>query len=855
MAKIFSENFVIPDYKNKVDLNIATLAEMKAKLPISEKQINDIYDYREFIAFFKTIYDLRKIPSIDQKTLLKLKPYVIISHHELEDPAAKRREDIHFLIERLGSNEGSQEGTSDIWEDYLMTPRNVNNMYFSELLNIPNVSAIDAAAIMNVRKQGDLISSYRTLRKIPGISHYGAVNLKNYIFYKPRKQQNRVYVDYQLKYNDTPYESTVKDMFTENMLRNNAMTTTQSYWGFFNMDKTTPAVLNKLRLRYNNQWKAGALYYSNKGEKDLLNDNFKNILSNGKYYLGYNNSFSFAKIKTVLGNYRATFGEGLVMENTDFYSPRKTGYGFSKRIVGIIGDLSRTQEYSLKGGAAQINSKHFGVSAFISSDDKDAMVFDSNKNGRIDDDDDVFSYVTLSRRFTNSQLETAENYLFANGVRIAPRLDYLNEKLAGFHLEYSPLVGSHIGFTGYNAVYDKDFTVYQPKTDDIETDLRYLLIENASDNPQKKFKLIDSEISSMYSTKSYKYGYDRNYRRVLGIDWQTTFSNTSLQGEYAELSVNGSTFNMGDDPSALIISSYSQFDNLYVLAMYRDYDLEFDNPYSRAFSESQRFDDTILEKLTYGLNNTLLTDMYNNSAQASAEQGFYLETRYQFNRYFTISKAYLDIWKRKADGRRNVRFEGTLQFRPIHALRFDLRYKQQIKRYDETLDRGRSKVDETTLKLRSYLSAFDLLQLEYRYSRTISPPYTSLTNSAEIGGADMAQANTLFNGDYIAADYTHHFNDNLKVKGAIMFWKGNHWDFEDVNLDFVDDEGLKYWFTFSSKVANNLYLSLKYKHVRYIPHYKEFRVYNELPDPPQEYYYPRVETFYNSLRLQIDWKL
>ena len=452
-------------------------------------------------------------------------------------------------------------------------------------------------------------------------------------------------------------------------------------------------------------------------------------------------------------------------------------------------------------------------------------------------------------------MEEAEKYFYSDSVKIAPRRDYLNEKLTGFHFSYSPVIGSHIGLTAINSIYDKDFTVYQV-TDNPSNDLRYLLIEagNYGDTPLKKFKLADSEISSMYSTKSYKYGYDRNYRRVIGVEWMTTFNNTSIQGEYAELSVNGSSYKFGDDPSAFIISSYTQFDNLYFLAMYRDYDLEFDNPYSRAFSESPRFDDTVLEKLTYGLNNTLLTDMYNNSAQASPEQGIYFETRYQFNKYFTISKAYLDIWKRKSDSRRNIRFEGTLQFRPIHELRFDLRYKQQIKRYDDTLDRGRSKVDETTLKIRSYLSNFDVLQFEYRYSRTISPPYTSLSNPAEPGGPDMAQANVAFDGDYVSCDYTHNFNKTLKLKGAIMFWKGNHWDFEDVNLDFVDDEGMKYWFKLTSNVSNNLYLSIKFKHERRIPHYKEFRKYNDPPSTGQ-YYFPRVENEYNSIRIQLDWKL
>ncbi|MCK4311954.1 MAG: helix-hairpin-helix domain-containing protein, partial [Candidatus Cloacimonetes bacterium] len=771
-----------------IDLNTASLEELRS-LPITSEQAEDIFDYRFFHQFFKSIYNLREIESIDQVTLNKLKPLVSVSHYEDKDEAAQRRDEIYYLIERLGSNEGLQEGMSDVWEDYLITPRNINKLTFSDILNLPNSSAIDVAAIINRRAIGDTISSYRDLRHSPGISYYGAKNIRHYVHYTEQPATRKIFVDYQMKYNDSPYPDDALEMYRESMIRYEGSSSDpstpeikkQSYWGYFNMESDRASILNKLRIRYLNEWKAGCIFNTSKGEENILNKDNKDILKDSKFYVGYEKEVSLLGrnyLKIYAGNYRATFGEGLVMENTDFYSPRKTGYGFNKRITGIIPDISRTQEYALRGIALDWKRDNLNAVFFLSKDEKDAVVYDSNNNGKLDDDDDVLSYITMTRRFTDDELESAEEYFNDypnnyNTVGIAPRKDALEEQIIGGHLEYSPFIGTHIGVTGYEAVYNRDFVV--PDT------LRSLLVPD-DEYAEEKWKITDNEISALYSTRSDEIG-DRDYRRVYGFDWRTVLNNTSIQGEYAELEIDGSIFKIGDDPKAIIVSAYTQFENLYFLSMYRDYDLEFDNPYHRSFSESERFDDTVFEKLTYALNNTLLNDMYLNSAQPSAEKGIYFETRYQFHQKLTLTKAYLDIWERKSDSRRGVRFEGKLEFKPIHQLRFRLRHKHQIKRYDDDQDRNKSQADETELKLICYLSNFDKLQLGYVYATVLQPPYLSiLSDPAQASGPDMAQASTLTNGDMIYVDYTHNFNENLKVIGAFSVWQGHgvsFWDFED----------------------------------------------------------------------------
>ncbi|RLC51038.1 MAG: competence protein ComEA, partial [Candidatus Cloacimonadota bacterium] len=187
----------------RIDLNKASLEELKT-LPVTQQQAEDIFNYRFYIDYFQSIYDLTEIESIDQVTLNKIKPLVSVSHYTDKDEAALRRDEIYYLIERLGSNEGLQEGMSDVWEDYLMTPRNINKMPFSEILNMPNTSAIDVAAILKRRANGDTLANYRDLRFSPGISYYGAKNLQHYIYYKDEPSDNKVFVDYQMKFSSSP---------------------------------------------------------------------------------------------------------------------------------------------------------------------------------------------------------------------------------------------------------------------------------------------------------------------------------------------------------------------------------------------------------------------------------------------------------------------------------------------------------------------------------------------------------------------------------------------------------------------------------------------------------------------------
>jgi len=897
----------------KVDLNTATLAELK-QLPITAAQAKDIYEYREFVKMFNNIFELRDIPSIDQKTLLTIRPLVVVSLFQETDEVALRREEIRDLLERLDSNEGASEGMADVWEDYLMTPQNVNRMHFDDLISIPNVSGVDAVAVLRRVARGDTISDMRDLRNSPGLSHYGYTNLRSYVYYREPPVKNRLMWDAQLEYKTRYFEESQYDMLREDFTRDYQTGTVPqrqdlSYWGFFGLDKLDPDIMMKLRARYGTNFKLGIMSNKAKGEPGFMTQNPEELINDSKWFAGYENTdmpgLNNSRLKVYLGNYRATYGEGLVMENTDYYSSRKTGFGFSKRILGITPDLSRTQEFSLKGGAVEYTHPLFGVSAFVSQDDKDAIVY-VNKDGSAVKRDEfgndvftdtdptsnnfnkqyylttngsrmynydngspvsanknkVFSYVIPTIRWDNDDLMEAEAWFnkellsagpyFNPYINLATRKDVLREKLWGTHLQVNPFIGTKIGFTTYTALYDNAHFVVPEYSDMIKT-----LLRSSSDHDKLR-KAMNSEISAMYSTQTGSYS--RDYRRVIGFDGQTVIGNTSIQGEYAELSVNGDDFTLGDDPKAYLASAHTQFENLYFITLFRHMDLDFDNPYSNSFGERERYDGTMFDGNVYSLTNSSLADLYINANQAQPERGVYFETRYKFNNYFTVGRSYIDVFERMADHRRTVRFQSELEFRPLYQVSLRLRYKNQINRFEDMADRGTSKTNEYTMAIRTFLSNRDFLELEYRYNTVKSPPYLSITNTAAPGNNNGTAGQTLMIGDYIAANYTHNFSKTLKLQGSFLYWFGHgisHWDWEDMEIDFMGEKGSKVWVAITSRISQNLYMNIKFKNKTYQDKEIRIRRYNSPTDPAlagRPIYLDRVERSENTIRFSLDYR-
>jgi len=254
------------------------------------------------------------------------------------------------------------------------------------------------------------------------------------------------------------------------------------------------------------------------------------------------------------------------MDNTDYIKYRKTGYGFDTRPLGVYGDLSRSFEFDLTGVAAEGSWGPVQLSLFAAGGEKDGIL---NPDGTIN------RYIIMRPRPLQEQLDDRP---ITSGLR----RDAFREDMLGGNLKVMLAPGTFLGVTGYEARYDRGF----------RADASELVIDTSLLDAR------DSEISNAYTsvftnasgeTQTFK------FRRVLGAEAQTVFANVALQGEYAFLQdPRNSVFN-SKNPDAYVVNAFSQWENLHLLAIYRDYDVGFDNPYSRAFSNDSRYEMTLLD--------------------------------------------------------------------------------------------------------------------------------------------------------------------------------------------------------------------------------------------------------------------
>ncbi len=772
---------------NQLDLNNCSFQEIK-QLPVSGELAHKIYEYREYKDYYKTIYDLLYVKGMTQEKFEELKPLIYIVKSKEIDTETERLDRIYYLIERQDTEEGFQEGTSDEWVDFLISPLNINKMSELDILNFPNVSPIDAVAISKKLKLSGRISSQRSLRNVSGLSNYAYRNLRNFVNYRDVGSPYKFHFTYHLTFDTFPYYTEEEDSEILTQRYNDIALTTY------------PGIYSKLRLRWGNKIKIGILTNRNPGDHTEFSTFEKGFVAYND--LKFGRLFTIDKI--VVGNYKVAFGQGLVMENGEYYSPRKTGFGFSKRILGLIGDTSKTDEFALKGFATEFTFGRVHGTGFYSQDKKDAIL---NSDGT------VMTMVINRPYYTDEEIEEANaayleqgSQTFINNVN-----DQLEETIVGGHLQFDIAPGTNIGVTAYEAQYDKYF---KPLAREDFGDL--ILDDYQGDYEEKLEQEANNEIFSLYSSTDYG-----KYRRVYGFDFQTVINNMVIQGEYGT---------MNNDSDAVLVSSYIQYDSLYLLAMYRNYDMHYDNPYMRAFSEKKRFDDTFFEKYAYMLKDPLTyPNIYIFSPWNQPEEGIYLETRYQISRKLTITRMYIDVWRRKSDSRQSMRFQGELEYKPIFPVRIKLKHKYLINKLDNELARSVSKTRETTIKLQGSLSNHDRIEFEYFHSQTWLPPYPYLSNNADPNIDNLPTGSQLLWGDSYTVNYTHNFKQGLSMKGAVTYWDcpggGSLWDWEDTRIDFLDFQGVKYWFVLSDRISQNLSVRFKFWYKKTLAQEKEVRTW------------------------------
>jgi|UPI00039D1625 DNA uptake protein ComE-like DNA-binding protein len=801
---------------DRIDLNTATYDQIK-NLPISAEQAEAIWEWRLYLGAFNSVYDLLRVQGIDFATFERLKPLVAISPVILEE-SAQRLEDNYYKVEQWMTDEGANENLVADWIIRLSEPVNINTIRFFELINLAGVSPVDAVAIVNRQKSGPILNR-NDLRSTDNLSYYGFSNLEDFICYDQPAKAKRLGGSFSAIWKNITLSQTPSD-------------DAESYEQFKARDYPLDAFY-RLRLNYGLDYRAEISYLQNLGEPTLyISRNLK--IPQFKGFLEIRNKkLGPLKINNlVVGNYTAAFGQGLVLETNDYFIPRKTGYGWRKRFIGLSGDISRSTEYGLQGVGLETNFGNLTTAAFWSLALRDAV---------LNNDSSFSTLITMYPRL---------NYGLDN-LMTMPMVQSVREMLVGGNLRYMLIPGTYLGATLYQSMYDRPLDL-QVKATLLNSDGQGKYLTQIGNSA-------DPEIEAAYEShsSSWLWSESQAVRRVYGLDFMTVIKNVVFQGEYAELDKNLDLADRGGDPRALVLSGYIQFDNFNFVALYRNYDLEFDNPYQRSFSNYQRFKGTIYEDVYY-LKDPILGYLYSAAAQPQAEKGLYLSTRYQLHRTL-IANLEQDSWQRQADQAHYNRTVLSLEYRPVFNYRFRLRQKWQTRDADNILSPVGYKSTETRLEANLRMARNNSVRLLYSNGFTAFTPRSRLVYNAITYSTSMV-GNAGSASDALGVTVTHNLNERLKLIGSLLTYKGFLWNFEDTDFRVFNTDTRAYhgWVALFSRLSTNLSLRMKYSFDWHVPRSNYVNVSVDTGSPQTQVltniYQLNTMKLYTDFRIQLDYR-
>ena len=774
-------------------------------LNLTFSQIEGIIDYRNRKGNIHNIYELLKIPGITIGDSHSIRNVVTVEIPQ-ESTFEKDMQRASYKLGQWITNEGSTEGLSEIWLDRFYEPQNINDMNYDDLMALPNLSPVDVTAVLKQKKRGYIKGTWE-LKNSPGISYWGYKNLVDFVRFQDKPLNER---GFHIRFNS--------------LIRTIPITSNPDDEGSITAFKDTsrPEQFHKISISSGTKLKGGLSYHRYMGQPDSIYT-LKGFIQANKWPI-----YADVQIdRFVIGNFTTSFGQGVIFETNDDFSPRRTGYGFSKRAEGVHGDLTRSSQYVMNGAAIQLSIDNLRGTLFGSYHPRDAIINDPNdpdsiivhKDGTIKVNNSFTSLIVMQPRLPfGANGDTSKIYHSLIGS--------VNELTWGGNLRFTPMIGTNIGFTFFESLYDRYHLPRVIKSitggeDDTEAEL--IDCEDCEGNDFDDYSgdafylhyvtnSADPEIAAMDSSfaESNLWSDAKSFFRVRGFDFATVISNLSIQGEYGEMLKDDQLLNFGRSPSAMILSVYAQFENLGILTLYRNYDLAYDNPYQRSFSNYQRYKTSILED-SYWLVDPIYSYLYSGNPQPQAEEGFFIYSRYQFHRSFVGSLNW-DTWNRKADNAKYYRTVATIDWRPAFNFRIKLRQKWQARGTFDIQHPSPFYSRETRIQARLRMSRYNQFEILYSNGYTTFSPRPRLTDNA-LGG-EMMVGDIGSPDETIGVSISHHADNSFSLKGGVLYIQGFLWYFEDTDFRVFNTEhgSVHTWASFDLKPSPLFRVMFKVSH-------------------------------------------
>ncbi|MEO0082091.1 MAG: helix-hairpin-helix domain-containing protein [candidate division WOR-3 bacterium] len=754
-------SFSIPT--DQLDINRASRTEIM-RLPIDSTIAERIWELRQNVGRLSSIYDLMQVRGMNSVLLEQLKPLIYVSLPPEEEGRLRL---VHRLQRELASEEGPTSAAVEDWQDMLLTPLNINRATVDDLLVLQNVSLVDAVAVRKYLESGQTFAERRDLaNRVVGLSSYGYRNIRDFVTYQDLPPFG-FGGNYRVSFETDPnWELVTKPAEFSQAL---AVLTEDSV--AFREAGFTPTELDRIRTQLETEQAYAAGLLNTSSVRNRLRVRVGDHVRAGGWLLRklyqpgsthglklFANATRIGPLKKLfIGDYRVTIAQGLLLDNNAELAVRNYN-----RAQGIFSDLSENQGFGFRGGAAELMLGRLGFLGFGSSSARDAIL---NPDGTVN------YYIVTTPRYP-----TFKNVLGEKDVGGSVRLDLSN-------LLWAP-TGTRLGFNALAIEYDKAM------------------------NPDPKFLDVPGD-AEVLDDPNYTRLFRGSRRLFYGVDARTAFENVSLEGELALQPHIATTYLPTDSMAkAYLVKARVQYDYLYVNALYRHYDLGYDNPYNRGYCEQLRFEDTPLER-SYRLIDPAYAALQNFPIP-KAEQGFLLDMRYQVSRQITFTRAYVDIWRNLAWGVDNYRFQGEVEWRPVFPVRLRLKQKLQSKGLPKPALSTRSFTSETSIRTMASLTDWDFLTGEVREGRVYLTPSMEYTDQASMSG------------NFLAVQWDHNFSDDFNAELGIATWltrNMSQWIFEDTGIDFLEGDGLKWYLALSDRISKNMLLYFKVRHkVTWFPH-------------------------------------
>ena len=841
----------------KININTANYDQLSV-IPLENQKILEIIKFIQTNGYIDNIFNLYDYEILTAKEIQVLKKYIIVGESDFLNQS--KQPDLSYKVKKLILNEGSSDGLSDILLDRSFSKSNINYMTYDDLLSLPSLSPMDARAVLKQKDRGEIKGTFQ-LKNSPGISYYGYKNLRDFVSFD-NSDKKQTFRFSNLASSNVSYDGVDEEEIPISISSGNR-----------------PSTLIKVFFSRKYDYDDNTLTYSfGASRNNYLGD--LDYIYNKKFFVSFDSQNKgkedFYNVKLIVGNFNANYGQGVVFSSGDSYRPRTTGYGFSKKQLGISYDLSRSHQLTLNGIAAQVSISDEVVASFFYS-------FNNNKRDAIINEDGSFSsFITMKPRlaygYTVNKLKPDPNVTNESACITAGSLyewddnadacykTYIYENMIN-SVEEQTIGGNFIfnfdkdlyfGFTLYESMYDRVLdpqilkSVVGGSSTDLDPDYNPLF---DSDDDWDDYSgdgnfavgymsnSADPEIRAMYSNsgESNIWSDAKSYRRVAGWQFTKIWKNMSIQGEYGELIISDKK-----NPKAYVINTYMQFDNLNFLILYRDYDLHYDNPYQKSFSEYRRYKSTIFED-AYWLEDPIFYNLYSANSQPQAERGYYIESRYQFHEDL-IAGIQWDVWTRKADEARYFRIVNKLEWRPAFNYRIYFRYKLQSRGSHDIAHPSPYFTKEARIRFKLRLSNYDYVEFLYSWNYTTFSPRPRLTGNSNAFGGDMTQGDIGTPESSIGFMFSHNFSKYVNMKAGVVYADGFLWYIEDNDFKLFDtNDGIFHsWLSFIVNPTNEFSINFK---VSKSSDYPSTKIVEGQEDSGSWILNPLV------LKQNIDWKI